>query len=44
VRNRYPLEMPFHRLFYVSWDDTVTVRGEAAAIGHYELYLDGQGW
>jgi len=44
VWNRYPLEMPFHRLFYAPWDDAVTVRGEAAAIEHHELYLDGLGW
>jgi len=44
VWNRYPLEMPFHRLFYAPWDDAVTVSGEAAGIEHHELYLDGLGW
>ncbi|MCL1856705.1 MAG: hypothetical protein FWF84_03570 [Kiritimatiellaeota bacterium] len=44
VQNRYPLEMPLHRLFYRTWDDAITVRGEAAEFEHYQLYLDGQGW
>ena len=54
VRNRIPLEMPFHRLFYAPWDDAVTVRSDysarsdrdqgVAAIEHYELYLDDQEW
>ncbi len=44
VRQRYPMWVPLHRVFYAPDDDAVTIEGISSIEKHYDLYINDYDW